>query len=318
MVVDFSVEEYFHQLKLMEEQYGQEEDLYPWIYMLLQMAEQKKKEKAKLEGTEYNPVSIRDVHNAQSGAKSIVNPRAKIIKENFLQKSSYPDFAVFSEWKEDKDNNEEKCEVLGCIEIKPFTNDKNFLSIHESEYSLNQLIPRFFLEFRNCNEWQGIEVCEELYRKIKKDINGYTIDVKNKIISFPSGEDVEKARFFSSSKVNPVNTKGRRNTTKTKKTLYPRALFLDGSIAYEMTSHIEHYKKVLYTNGIQFCMFILCEKNIVKINKIANLSYYYNCYKSGKDYNHANANKKWETLVDDLKRINWDSEPKPKAIEVKK
>lgn len=33
MIIDFTVAEYFEQLQLMEEQYGQEEDLYPWIYV---------------------------------------------------------------------------------------------------------------------------------------------------------------------------------------------------------------------------------------------------------------------------------------------
>ena len=33
MIIDFTVAEYFEQLQLMEEQYGQEEDLFPWIYV---------------------------------------------------------------------------------------------------------------------------------------------------------------------------------------------------------------------------------------------------------------------------------------------
>ena len=39
MKIEFGVQEYFNELKLMDVQYGQEEELYPWIYMLLQMAE---------------------------------------------------------------------------------------------------------------------------------------------------------------------------------------------------------------------------------------------------------------------------------------
>lgn len=43
MKIEFGVQEYFNELKLMDAQYGQEEELYPWIYMLLQMAECRKK-----------------------------------------------------------------------------------------------------------------------------------------------------------------------------------------------------------------------------------------------------------------------------------
>ena len=42
MNIKFTVEDYFKELQLMEAQYGQEEELYPWIYMLLQMVESKK------------------------------------------------------------------------------------------------------------------------------------------------------------------------------------------------------------------------------------------------------------------------------------
>ena len=43
MKIEFGVQEYFNELKLMDAQYGQEEELYPWIYMLLKMAECRKK-----------------------------------------------------------------------------------------------------------------------------------------------------------------------------------------------------------------------------------------------------------------------------------
>lgn len=37
MYINITAEDYFNELKLMQQQYGQEEDLYPWIYMLLKM-----------------------------------------------------------------------------------------------------------------------------------------------------------------------------------------------------------------------------------------------------------------------------------------
>ena len=35
MNIEFTVEDYFKELQLMEAQYGQEEELYPWIYRWL-------------------------------------------------------------------------------------------------------------------------------------------------------------------------------------------------------------------------------------------------------------------------------------------
>ena len=37
MKIEFTVEDYFNELQLMNKQYAQEEALYPWVYMLLQM-----------------------------------------------------------------------------------------------------------------------------------------------------------------------------------------------------------------------------------------------------------------------------------------
>ena len=63
MKIEFGVQEYFNELKLMDAQYGQEEELYPWIYMLLKMAECRKKEILK---EWYQEVSIRDVQRSES------------------------------------------------------------------------------------------------------------------------------------------------------------------------------------------------------------------------------------------------------------
>ena len=43
MNIEFTVEDYFKELRVMENYYGQEEELYPWMYMLLQMIEFRKK-----------------------------------------------------------------------------------------------------------------------------------------------------------------------------------------------------------------------------------------------------------------------------------
>ena len=92
MKIEFSVEEYFEQLKLMSEQYGMEEEFYPWIYMLLQMAEVKKQ---KILNEQYVAVSIRDVHNWKKGGElSDILPKRKQIME--FMKKRCPDIAVFN------------------------------------------------------------------------------------------------------------------------------------------------------------------------------------------------------------------------------
>lgn len=48
MKIEFTVEDYFNELQSMEKYYGQEEELYPWIYMLLQMVEIREKNILKL------------------------------------------------------------------------------------------------------------------------------------------------------------------------------------------------------------------------------------------------------------------------------
>ncbi len=50
--------------------YGQEEELYPWIYMLLQMVEIRKKKNILKE--DYDKLCIIDVHNAQHAKRVIM------------------------------------------------------------------------------------------------------------------------------------------------------------------------------------------------------------------------------------------------------
>lgn len=90
MNIEFSVEEYFHELMLMDEQYGQEEELYPWIYILLQMVECRKREILK---TLYRSVSIRDVHNLEISENS---EKLSPIKKNLRAQKGVPDIAILN------------------------------------------------------------------------------------------------------------------------------------------------------------------------------------------------------------------------------
>ena len=84
MKIEFTVEDYFNELRVMENYYGQEEELYPWMYMLLQMIEFRKKSIEE----DYNRLCIIDVHK-HIGSNS--DSKLKTINEqisNFAQ--TYP------------------------------------------------------------------------------------------------------------------------------------------------------------------------------------------------------------------------------------
>lgn len=101
--IKFTVVDYFEELQLIETQYAQEEDLYPWIYMLLQMAEYQKR--VQLE-KQYRPISIRDVHKAE---RFNDNPLKRLLN----LKQGPPDIAILS-----RDSAPKTLRFLGCVEIK--------------------------------------------------------------------------------------------------------------------------------------------------------------------------------------------------------
>ena len=126
MNIEFSVEEYFHELMLMDEQYGQEEELYPWIYILLQMVECRKREILK---TLYRSVSIRDVHNLEISENS---EKLSPIKKNLRAQKGVPDIAIL---------NTESSSFLGCIEIKSTLHS---LCLDEGNYSFANQVQYIF------------------------------------------------------------------------------------------------------------------------------------------------------------------------------
>ena len=96
MKIEFGVQEYFNELKLMDAQYGQEEELYPWMYMLLKMAEGRKKE---ILNEQYMDISIRDVHNWKNHKRKNEDQYSKekiaVEKQLSLQQGP-PDIAIMS------------------------------------------------------------------------------------------------------------------------------------------------------------------------------------------------------------------------------
>ena len=112
MKITMEAQDYFNELKLMQQQYGQEEDLYPWIYMLLQMT---KKE---------DDVSFKQV----AGASPVAKVKGRELIRGYV---AFPDIAVFDSKFESKHINNLMAEnsvynlesnisrLLGCVEVKP-------------------------------------------------------------------------------------------------------------------------------------------------------------------------------------------------------
>lgn len=195
MKIEFGVQEYFNELKLMDTQYGQEEELYPWIYMLLQMAECRKKEILK---EWYQEVSIRDVHNG-------VRAEGNEIKKKLRSKNGFPDHVFF----------ERKCDkyhILGCSEVKK--HDKK-INLVEKQYKVfrflspNKVNIEFYFEIKDINNTMRKvtnDNIEGIIEKITKENNKNEAKIVDELIKNAinskmkaagiSNEDILKDAYF--------------------------------------------------------------------------------------------------------------------------
>lgn len=101
-----TLEQYMRELWLMDKQYGQEEELYPLINMLLR------------DGPNTENLSIRDVHKGQRIKTE--NKNKNVEQRKYIDGfGSFPDIAIFDESfpeKENIDSNLQK--IYGCVEAK--------------------------------------------------------------------------------------------------------------------------------------------------------------------------------------------------------
>lgn len=308
MNIDLSVKEYFEQLQLMETQYGMEEDLYPWIYMLLCMVDNKKQ---KLLGESYGGISIRDVHNAVSGYKGITVPSRREIKK-FMQAQAFPEFVIF-----DKDiTQKNKCDCYGCVEIKSL-GDKE-LDINNNVEFIIEAPTEFEYEIRFVKNDSGeVEHCcykikQEQYNELKDNNYKFLVksvdEQKKKIVVTCSEKEIDivekkqwRGRYSERTYVREIP-------------IWSSIKLFHRDIVGEMVSHIKSYKKVLYTNGLQFC-YIKCLDDTLNNNQInftvteiANLNNYYIAYKEKKIVEN-NAILEWEKLKLGLMSIEWHKKP---------
>ena len=312
--IDLSVKEYFEQLQLMETQYGMEEELYPWIYMLLCSVDNNKQ---KLLGESYGGISIRDVHNAKSGGEALQGITKDIKK--FMQKSAFPEFALFNR-NIDSNNG---CQCFGCVEIKVL--GMHYIELgNKVEYIIKKNPKKYEYEMKFMKkddsgkaEYYCFGINKSQYEKLKSKNYDFLVDFdrENNKIEVTYYENNHKQHLkitgFYQKKYN-----GRRsvNTYVREIPIWNTVKPFDNDIVAEMVSHITNYKKVLYTNGLQFC-YIEClddslDNNQINftVTEIANLNNYYIAYKKKRIVEN-NAILEWEKLKLGLMSIEWQKNP---------
>ena len=119
-----TLEQYMRELWLMDKQYGQEEELYPLINMLLR------------DGVNTENLSIRDVHKSERiKADNNKNVKSRKYIDGF---GSFPDLAIFDESFPDLSDEENIVsnlkKIYGCVEAKCIGKDLiEFLDLNTTE-----------------------------------------------------------------------------------------------------------------------------------------------------------------------------------------
>ena len=310
MKIEFGVQEYFDELKLMDAQYGQEEELYPWIYMLLQMAECRKREILK---KWYQEVSIRDVHNGQKA-------KGSEIKELLRDKLGVPDIAII---------DTQTTKFLGCVEIK-----KSNQSLKVSEGNKTKNVSLEFEKYVIKYQYNEKELDDErkkvIINEIKLDLSKNINDINTKAIKYTGhnknvyyfevdiindGKKIEEINKFKTRHEKPKNSDlpyGKEGIVKVTKSEWKWKGEKYGWHEQEqIISHLEKFKKVLYTNGLEFYYLVLNEKKI-DVKKIADLQSMYADFKETSTPSPQlllAASAEWDRLIAGLTAIDWHQSP---------
>ena len=150
-----TLEQYMRELWLMDKQYGQEEELYPLINMLLR------------DGANTEKLSIRDVHNAKRFCE-------KSLRKYINGFGSYPDLAIWNEqFGEKEDEKVILNRIYGCVEVK--SNIKN------SEQVEGEVKVKIELEQEKNSEQDEVKIVAENKLEQPKQKN-YFIKRNNKKI----------------------------------------------------------------------------------------------------------------------------------------
>lgn len=296
MNIDITAEEYFEQLLLMERQYDQEEDLYPWIYMLLQMKECQRK----IVDKSYKGVSIRYIAGG-SKADSVIG------RNQISAFGVFPDIAILDKdfftistkgGIERKQLEELKDKINGIDEYLKHSRRKGAKKINIPDSEINNKIRQFCLN-NNMNKIYGCIEAKPIAAELK-DLN----------------EDLGSYTYESIIGSNGLNTIGELIF---ELIWYGKVIYTNGLVwkyfelnennniheirnkLFEINQYIGDKKKK-YDKMYQY----IKENNLcVKCTEIANLTNVYTAYKNSSKQLTSEQKKVWKNLINELVKIQW-------------
>ena len=293
MKIKISAQDYFNELKLMEKQYGQEEDLYPWIYMLLQMAEYKKRE---TEGeNKYQAVSIRDAHNAKVISKDNRDDSYWKVRWELTKRVGAPDLAIFSKDKET---------IIGCVEVKGLGDDLFVPNSQLDNLSITLPTPVTYIlgyDGRCRGNIPGYRIEDEKYmeeirinaKEIKENGN-YIIEEKT------TTEDIEEIvkDILCNGSEKLLTRIGEKNGWK-----YDTKELPAGEESNQLAGHLDKFKKVLFTNGLDFYYLKSSDDNRVTVDWNVQLCPYEVFKNSPKDKIPDGFKENFDILINNLSKL---------------
>lgn len=317
MKIEFGVQEYFDELKLMDAQYGQEEELYPWIYMLLQMVESRK-------GDDHERLSIRDVHNLKRYNWLDGSTRGEMLYR-VREKLGAPDFIIL---------DSEMKQFCGCVEMKTLNSTlkmqkpKKDAVKNKNGYrvKINQGLEakEYKIEYRENIKNPTDKAIESCKGKIQSELNQVLVEEKQLNITHSQRgnvytfcaeienitKEIEKQldeyRLEKQIESYYGIEKGKIKMSMEVKTWEKEFGWTEEA---QIISHLEKFKKVLYTNGLKFYFLNLTEdEEEIEVKELADLSSYYENYNLN-DKLEEKAEDEWGKLIKRLTSIDWHQPP---------
>lgn len=326
MKIEFTVEDYFNELRVMENYYGQEEELYPWMYMLLQMIEFRKKSIVE----DYNRLYIIDVHKHIGAASD--SELKKIIKKRV------PDFVIIDP-KSDS--------LCGCIEIKKTTPNES-LKLQVGSFYIDTIKYNFEITstlksktHKSPYDLSSEEDKKSIVDKIQKQILEKEIpNLDSNHISDPNWtlpKNANSKKIFKkfchvdittnmdtqtildecdsdSTEISFTSKDQKKITSNLNITRTETVGSWDSTNGPELVQHLRTSKKVLYTDGLVFYYITFVESKI-RVEKIADLTTYYSnackttCFASMTPSERFSAYAEWDKLITALTSIDWHHAP---------
>lgn len=289
MNIEFTVKDYFEELQLMDKQYAQEEALYPWVYMLLQMIECSKKE-------EDYKLSLKLIASARK-ANSI--PGRQLLggykKESDID-LPFPDIAILDKRFDSTNGSEDnQLEFLyGCVECKK--KDETLPNLKSGTYNItNNILKIIPIKPTTHYYFQKVlkNICSDAKVKIKdeekllNDISPNTtvelMDPKNALPSLVDTKQwspifthnaknikINMEEYLKENSTIFVQKKVNRFFIKEAKTNSDYSPF-DADLS-ELLGELLWYGRVLYTNGLIWTCFKITKLNYSSDDESNNLN----------------------------------------------